>query len=483
MTRRLLISYLTVTIVVLALLEIPLAVFFSQREYNRLVADAERDATVLASYYEDALEDESAPVPAEAIQYTTTTGARVVVVDDAGISIVDTGAPVPRDFSTRPEVAEALAGRRAAGERFSSTLDQDLLYVSVPVASGGTVHGALRLTFDPHEVTERVQRFWIALAAIAVVALAVVATVGSIIARSVTKPLRHLQTAATRFAKGDLTNLEPQPGAPREITELESSMNLMAARLDRMISQQREFIGDASHQLRTPLTALRLRLENLTHTVDGSTEAELDAAIAETDRLATLVADLLSLARTEEAAALIPVDLVAAATERHEIWGAVADEHDVNLTVSLGGPAQRGPVWVGAAPSAIDQILDNLIDNAIGVSAAGAEVQVRVTASNDRATLQVVDRGPGLDRAAKSRATERFWRGDQSRPGTGLGLAIVARLAELCQADFSLEDNRPTGLAAQVTFDQIGTPDPGQINGSASALALQKRGSTAASRG
>ena len=135
MTRRLLLSYLSITLFVLAVLEIPLAISYSERERDRIEANAGQDANVLASFYEDALEQGEAPDPAPADSYEDRTGARVVVVDTDGISIVDTDQATGRDFSTRPEIAEALGGGRTSGARRSDTLETDLLYVAVPVAS------------------------------------------------------------------------------------------------------------------------------------------------------------------------------------------------------------------------------------------------------------------------------------------------------------------------------------------------------------
>lgn len=154
MTRRLLLSYLSITVFVLLLLEVPLAAFYAQRERDRLEANAEHDANVLASFYEDALEQDLPPQPQPAADYGAGTGARVVVVDTAGISVVDTERSPGRDFSTRPEIAIALTGERTTGTRRSDTLDTDLLYVAVPVASSGIVHGAGRsplLASRPHQ--------------------------------------------------------------------------------------------------------------------------------------------------------------------------------------------------------------------------------------------------------------------------------------------------------------------------------------------
>ena len=204
MTRRLLLGYLAVTVVVLLALELPLAFFYSQREEDRFTAAAEGDAVVLASYYEDVL-DGGAPIdPSQAERFAERTGARVVVTDSNGISVLDTAAAVDRDFSTRPEVAQALRGERASGIRHSKTLNTDLLYVAVPIASGGSVHGMLRLTLDAHEVAERVHRFWLSLAAVAAVGPGAGGGVGLAGGRSVTRPLRGVQAPARRFAGGGL---------------------------------------------------------------------------------------------------------------------------------------------------------------------------------------------------------------------------------------------------------------------------------------
>jgi signal transduction histidine kinase len=234
----------------------------------------------------------------------------VVVVDTRGISVVDTDQTTPRDFSTRPEIATALAGSRATGTRPSETLDTELLYVAIPVASSGTVHGALRLTLDTSEVDEHVRRFWWGLTAIAAVVLAAITLVGWLIARSVTQPLRRLNTTAHRFGSGDLTVERDDTHGPPELRELAHTMSTMAGQLAAMIDQQRAFVADASHQLRTPLTGLRLRLENLQATLeDADDAAQVELAIDEISRLSTLVSDLLQLARTDRHDAPVVHDL------------------------------------------------------------------------------------------------------------------------------------------------------------------------------
>ena len=460
MTRRLLASYLTITAIVLVLLMVPLGVFYSQRERERLASDVEHEANVIATLYEDALEDGLALDPAPADTYEERTGARVVVVDVDGISQVDTSDVVDRDFSTRPEIATALDGVRTSGTRRSDTLGSDLLYVAVPVASGGTVHGALRVTLDTSDANQRIRTFWLSLAVIAAVVLAAVVLIGWVIARSVTRPLRELTASAARFASGDLSVTEHVPEGPPEIRVLDETMSTMAHRLDVVLSDQRRFVADASHQLRTPLTALRLRLENLRSDLadsgapsgDRSAVEALERAIAETERLTELVSSLLQLARADDRPVTDVVDLGVLVRDRVDTWTAIADER----AVELRHDSADEPTMVRCVPGAVEQILDNLFDNALNVSPSGASIEVEIVARLDGSVeLRVVDHGPGLGDAAKADAMRRFWRGDSTRPGTGLGLAIVETLATSSGGRATLVDTIGGGLTLIVELPAV----------------------------
>ncbi len=446
MTRRLLLSYLAVTVVVLLILEVPLAVFYAQRERERFTSAVERDASVIATFYEHALETDSPLDAGPADQYNVRTGARVVVVDSSGIARVDTEEAVPRDFSTRPEIAKALTGKRATGTRESATLGVDLLYVAIPIASSGTVHGVIRITLDTNDVDAHVHRFWAGLGAIALVILVVMALTALAIARSVTRPVRRLQEAALRFANGDLTVRDSDTRGPPELLELGESMSTMAVQLAAMLDEQRSFVADASHQLRTPLTALRLRLENLQFQLTDSTEVE--AAIDECMRLGALVADLLRLARADQAQATVSTDLVAVARDRVETWSAVAEASGVTLRFVSDG----GPLAVLAVPGAIEQILDNTLDNAINVAPSGSSVVVTTERGAVAHRLVIADSGPGLSDEDKARAFRRFWRGSNSTPGTGLGLAIAEALARSSGGGITLHDAPEHGLVVTLTL-------------------------------
>jgi signal transduction histidine kinase len=447
MTRRLLLSYLSITAFVLLALELPLGVTFARAERDRLVAAVERDAAVLATFAEEPLEaGASTGLQAVADQYQSRTGGRIVLVDGRGITVGDSDPPAPgrRDLSTRPEIAAALRGERVVGNRASTTLGSDFLYVAVPVASTGRVYGAVRITYPTAAVDARVGRLWLALAAVALVVLAAVVLVGTALARSVTRPVRGLGQASGALARGRLDARAPADTGPPELRRLAATFNDMAARLARLLSLQRDFVADASHQLRTPLTALRLRLENLEPTLPDDA-GDLRAAIAETGRLARLVDGLLALARAEAASTTREiVDATAIVADRQATWAPSAAEHGVELVVEPG-PAVRA--W--ALQGALDQVLDNLLANALRFAPPGSQIRLAVRRADGWVEVHVTDQGPGMTAEQRKRAFDRFWR---ARPadgeGTGLGLAVVRQLVVAGGGAAELRQARGGGLDA-----------------------------------
>lgn len=448
MTRRLIFSYLTVTMFVLIVLEVPFAGLVADRQRRELVTGLERDALVLATIYEDALDRNAPYSPTPALEYAEDSGTRVVVVDTDGRSIVDSVRNVNDDFSNREEIARALSGEIASGIRRSEDLDRDLLFVAVPVASGGRIYGAVRITADPADVEATIHRFWWTLAGVAVVVLAAMALVGWVIARSITRPIVAVRDAAIRAGSGNL-DVDIEIGdAPPELGELVQRFNEMASRLRDLIDRQRSFVGDASHQLRTPLTGLRLRLENLEATVDPTVLPEVEGALAEVERLNRLVEQLLALARAEDAR--VPpeeIDLAERVAERCDLWSAVAADRGVSIR-SHGTTA--GPVPALALPGAVDQILDNLLDNALSVSADGSHIDVEVVPAERQHLIRVVDAGPGMSPQDLERAFDRFWQGDSARRGTGIGLSVVRQLTEASGGTVSLEQGPHGGVVAEV---------------------------------
>jgi signal transduction histidine kinase len=447
MSRRLLLGYLSLTALVLLVLEVPLAVTYARNERTTLTTKVERDAVAVASVADDVLEQPTprlGPLRAFVEDYAQDTGGRVVVVNGRGRALVDTDPPEAgaRNFSSRPEFREALAGRVATGVRHSQLLGTDLLYVAVPVSSNGRVTGAVRITYPTSAVDERVRRYRLTLLAIALVVLAAAATVGLALARFVSRPLRDVQAAAAEAAGGDLTARAPEDEGPPEVRALAAEFNDMVAQLDTLLRSQQDFVADASHQLRTPLTALRLRLENLERDLDDDGRRELDAAIDEVERLSRLVTGLLVLARADEAPTTGSVDLNEVVRGRVDAWAPYAEELGIALEPQLDGAAPAR-----ATRERLDQVLDNLIENALEHSPTGGRVTVGAAGSD----VHVVDEGPGLTDEERERAFDRFWRAGRGE-GSGLGLAIVRRLVEADGGKVELRRAETGGIDAVVSL-------------------------------
>lgn len=459
MTWRFMVALMGVTAVVLLVLLVPLSGYLASTEHDRITTALERDAFVLAGRSEQPLETPSesgrAAITELARTYRASSdNARIVVTDAQGIAIVtsdDDTTAVGSSYASRPEIATALTGQIANGTRYSKTLSEELLYVAVPVLSGDRVLGAVRLTYPAGVVDSAVNSKVAALGVVAVTTVVLAGAIGLILSRTVTRRLRQLTELTERFAEGDLAvRAEERTGAP-ELRSLSRSFNAMAERLASALDQQRRFAADASHQLRTPLTALRLRLERARELVGvdpAESVARIAAAESEADRLETLVEGLLQLSRGEGSiAAVAPTDIAAIARDRVEHWRALGEESGV--TVGYEGAASA--VVLASAP-AVEQIVDNYIDNALGVSPSGSRLTVRVDAGAHGATLHVLDAGPGMAAADLDRAFDRFWRGGRTGGGSGLGLSIVAQLAGASGATVRLANRPGGGLDAQADF-------------------------------
>jgi signal transduction histidine kinase len=225
----------------------------------------------------------------------------------------------------------------------------------------------------------------------------------------------------------------------------------MTARLVRLLEGQRQFVADASHQLRTPLAALRLRLEDARATDAGPEAAEqLDYAMDELDRLSRTIDELLMLSDAGEAdRPPEAVDLGEAAAGALERWQPYANAGGVDLTLEQ---PSAGHV-VRATPVDVARILDALIENAVRYTAPDS----RVTIAVEGAAVEVRDQGPGLADDELERVFERFHRGRAGAgvTGSGLGLPIARALARRWQGEVTIENGRRGGAVARATLNDF----------------------------
>jgi signal transduction histidine kinase len=460
MKRRLLFSYLSITAFVLLILEIPLGVSYASSVERRLTSDLQHDAFALAISSQEPLatngsiDAQRAEFQSIVDRYRRKVGGRVVIVDRDGIALADSdpeSAP-GRNFSTRPEIRAALGGAEVNGTRASHTLDTELLYVALPIGTARGIQGAVRITFPASVVDDRIRHIWLLLAATGGVVLGIVFLASMLLARSMTRPLGDLQDAAVRLGGGDLSVRAEVPKGPAELSVLASSFNATAARLEQLVGAQQAFVADASHQLRTPLAALRLRLENLEAEVQGPVADDLDGALAEVARLSRLVDGLLLLARSEQsssAPAAIPAEELL--DGRRDAWQAFADEKHVSIETAV-----RGAPIARATPGRLEQVIDNLLNNALEVAPPRSAVVLAAATRGDWVELRVSDEGPGMTDEERARAFDRFWQSAparrEGRPNGhfGLGLPIVRELVHSDGGQVSLARSAAGGLEVVV---------------------------------
>ena len=289
---------------------------------------------------------------------------------------------------------------------------------------------------------------WLALAGFAAGILALTGLVGMLLARSLSRPLARLESAVTRLGEGNLAARADADIGPPEMRSLARQFNHMAGRLSELVDAQSRFVADASHQLRSPLTALRLRLENLEVGATVPSAEEVAAAGREVQRLSRLVDGLLTLSRAESVEPprrIIDVEKVI--EDRCDAWSALADERHVTLVAPYD---DRGPQTALLAPGDLDQILDNLLANALDASPEGGRIRVELVGTEPGwLELHVIDEGPGMSENDRRRAFDRFWQGAGTEGGhSGLGLAIVRQLAVRNDASVQLRPAEPNGLDA-----------------------------------
>ena len=476
MTRRLLIGYLSVTAFMLVILEVPLGATFARFERSNLISAVRHDAATLALFSVELVEaGNTAALQRVAEQYQQETGGRAVIVDTIGRELADSDPPEgdasPRDFSSRPEIVAALQGDEVHGFRHSDTLETDLLYVAVPVASGGTLRGAVRITYPASFVEERIVRTWVVLGGVGLVVLGFVTLLSFRLARAVTEPVRRLERAASQLGEGHLDARAPLPRGPEELRVLTRQFNDTAAKLERLVDAQRAFVADASHQLRTPLAALRLRLEVLEDEVPAAAREDLEGALAEVHRLSRLVNGLLELARAEHRPSTpAAVDVRSVVRERVAAWTPLAEERGVSIV-----DAVDAGVVASATPGHLEQVLDNLIANAVDVSPADGVIRLTATRAGEGVEVHVVDEGPGMTPERRATAFDRFWRAPDSGTrigGFGIGLAIVRQLVIADGGEVELLEAGGGGLDACVRLRAAGRP-PRPPRRRATAAAVQ----------
>jgi two-component system, OmpR family, sensor kinase len=383
---------------------------------------------------------------ASAAAHIGTDGAEIIVVEwtPQGRLAFTSNAQVPLRFTDRP----GLARQRVQG------VDWDAYTVARP---GSVVQAAQRANDQQHEAAEAAAQLLPPFAL-------VFGAMAALLILALRRGLAPLDRAAADVAARSAISLEPIDTArlPREVTPLVLALNALMQRLSASLSARQRFVADAAHELRTPITALKLQLQLLRGAPDEvarrRAHEELQASV---ERVQRLVEQLLELSRSEPGAAPGPRSRVSLAALVQSAVGRFSPRAE-HLGIDLGARIQADGLVLGDE-EALRVLLDNLIGNALRFTPRGGVVDVEVTDADGCAMLRVIDDGPGIAAEEREQVFERFHRARGTLPahtdetGSGLGLAIVKAVADGHGALVTLHDgHKGRGLEVRVVF-----PPPG----------------------
>lgn len=407
MRRRLLLSTVGIAVLVAVLLGVPTAVLLDRLAYATARSQAERQAVSIGLALEPALVRGQVPTPAF---------LDAVVGDQEQLTVVT------------PEGQVVTGG----------TIEGSALAVAAPGPAGTQI----QLATSDRDVRHELRRSWLALGAVALAGIAAAALLAIAQSQRLSRPLQRLQRQAERIGAGDFTVAAPRTGL-REIDAIAVALDDTTTRIARLVEAERSFSTNASHQLRTALTGLVLRLDHLAEHDDPAVRVEAAAALEQTDRLLGTVEDLLRLARTGRAGEQRQIDLHDLAREHVEDWRPRFERG--GRAIALSG---TGPVPTRASPGGLGQAVDVLLDNAL-VHGSG-RVSVHVGRDGDHVDLVVSDEGAG-----PADDVDLFRRGTAA-DGHGLGLALARTLVESDGGSLELVRPRPPAFRIRLA---VARPD------------------------
>jgi len=444
-TSRIVAAVLALITAALASMAIPLGVLTAAQDRRDFRGDTLATARSTANLAEEGIGDGSGgPLLNRAVRGLARRGDRAGVYDATGHEVAGTRAA--------PLSAAALrAALRAASPRSYPAAGRLTVTVPIQADGGQRTIGAVVLSRPTATLTHRIVVLWTLIGVVSLASLLAAVGIAVWLARWASRPITALAEAARRLGDGDLETRAAIRSGPPEVRRLAAAFAVMASRLQALIRGHQTIVADVSHQVRTPLAALRLRLDLLAQDCDEATAAELAGAQEEIGRLTRLVNGLLTVARAEHSTATpARVAAHAVAADRAAAWRPAAEERGVTLTT-----VSPDPVSVQAVDGHLEQILDNLLANALEAVPSGGTITITVQGAAALARLTVADTGPGMTAAQQQSAFRRFASG--SPGGTGLGLAIVDRLVTANGGTANLSDTPGGGLT--VTIELPLSPD------------------------
>lgn len=454
MLRRLLGGLIVLVVVVAAVLALPLARMLADRAtqevYLDRLADADRFATLADR---GLLSGRLGGLTDELRQYHAVYGIRAWLIGADGSTLISfDGTPAPAAVRSDADVELAVHGERPNPPSALMPGGTGQLLVAVPVGNGAEAIGA-EVTLSPvGRLRQRILLGWAVLALAGLGAVAVLVAAAIPFSRWLLRPVARLDEAAGAIAAGRLESRTGLTAGPPELRRLADSFDRAAEVVERTLQRQQQFVDDASHQLRTPLTSLRLALDNLGAELPDEPEhparTEYREAVGEAVAMGRMLDGLLDLTRLGSEPNEVE-DLAAVFSDAEIGWHTRCRSAGLRLVVAVAGDVQAI-----TPPGGVRHLLDELVENACRLS-GGSTIRVEARREQRDGSARVVvgvsDDGRGLDAGQRAAAVQRFWRapGQQNTSGSGLGLAIAAELTTAAGGRLTLADAAP-GLRVEL---------------------------------
>ncbi|WP_078381131.1 sensor histidine kinase [Sutcliffiella halmapala] len=380
--------------------------------------------------------------------------SEIIFTDDP--MLLASGAPFDsfsdENLITFSERQELLQGKTISFSRIHKGLNQEVLAVVVPLKEHERLAGAVFLYLPLTAITEAFQPIRMILFGGLVIIVFLLFLVGMKITNELVKPIKEMDLVAGKMAEGDFAKRVAVVGKD-ELSNLASSINTLSASLDEVEQKRREFLGNVSHELRTPISYLKGYSEAI---VEGIVDHKKYAEIIykESDRMNRLVHDLLDLAELEgdtypiNQEPVIVSEVIHDVVERFELKLAekqISIETELDEAIIVKGDRDR-----------IDQVLTNLISNAIRYSLEQKEIRMTLKQQKDKAIFIIQDQGVGIPEKDLSHIFERFYRVNKARTrqdgGTGLGLSIVQQIVKKHEGEVKIESVESKGTTVTITL-------------------------------
>jgi signal transduction histidine kinase len=439
-----------------AALAVPLTLSLADRQTAALAAERDRQLAALA----DAAASPDSPVQRLVDRYYEVYGEGLLITDSDGHTLASRGLDVS-DPGVATATTHALVDAPASQWDPILPWHRDRLLATAGVRRDGELMGAVVLAVDAKVAARNVAVGWLWVAVGCLVLLVLAVVVGRSLTRWVLRPLDGLERAVAEMTEG-IAGPPADVAGPPELRHFTAAFNTMAQVVRASLDRQRRLIADASHQLRNPLAAVRLRADTLENYLIEDGWPTYSALSAELDRFENLLEQLLRLARAEQVSGSRQVGLTTTAAESADLadviaervayWQPILDSEDQLLDNRSN---HRGPV-VQLARHDVEQLLDVALENALRYAGAGATVTVSTAQNGETAELIVSDDGTGLPDEDLARAATRFWRAQNDGAGTGLGLAIAAEITAGHGGTISVEKAPEGGVLVRYRLPAAG---------------------------